>query len=135
MSPRENRISSDFADYELQITNPIQVASQLLRSIPQAHFPSADIQRFVRLTSSIRVGFAIAALFATASAGSPAKTAGTDPNVEWEFHSLVPLGSEALELMPAREQVVLLATAEAAPFEGWRRVLDGRGKILVGADG
>ncbi len=71
----------------------------------------------------LRMVLAAVAILASAAAGTPPKApVAADPNVELEFHSLMPLGFEALQLMPARSPVVLLATAEASAWDGWRRI-------------
>jgi hypothetical protein len=54
---------------------------------------------------------------------------------EYEFHSVVPLGTDALQLRPAKRVVNLLATAESHGFEGIRRVPDGDSMAVVGRDG
>jgi len=54
---------------------------------------------------------------------------------EYEFHSVVPLGADALQLRPAKRVVNLLATAESHSFEGIRRVPDGDAMAVVGRDG
>ena len=41
----------------------------------------------------------------------------------WQLHSRIPLGSNRLLLEPSRRSVEMLASAEAAEFEGW--TLDG----------
>jgi len=54
---------------------------------------------------------------------------------EYEFHSVVPLGTDALQLRPAKRVVNLLATAESHSFEGIRRVPDGDAMAVVSRDG
>src|SRR5438105_3806161 len=65
---------------------------------------------------------------------------GADPvttfsDREYEFHSVVPLGTDALQLHPSKRVVNLLASAESHSFEGIRRVQDGDSIAVVSSDG
>jgi hypothetical protein len=55
--------------------------------------------------------------------------------VDWEFHSVVPLGAEALQLPPSDRMFVLFATAESPDFEGMRRYVQGENRILTDRGG
>lgn len=54
---------------------------------------------------------------------------------EREFHSVVPLGAERIDLRPAGRTMYILATAESPTFEGWRARDDGNQRTLLRADG
>ena len=57
-----------------------------------------------------------AALSALAQSNRAAQIMAAD---KWQLHSRIPLGSERLLLEPGHKSVEMLATAEAAEFEGW----------------
>jgi hypothetical protein len=64
----------------------------------------------------------IAALTLTlAAAGMAAGPASKATGWVYDFHSVVPLGADALRLQPAKRIVYLLASAESPGFEGIRR--------------
>jgi hypothetical protein len=67
---------------------------------------------------------ALAVLCGVAFAGSAGK-APPDPDLEYHFHSVVPLGTDAIILKPGKHTVYLLAAAESVGFEGMRRVKAG----------
>lgn len=65
---------------------------------------------------------------------------GRAPNAtgyEREFHSVIPLGAERIDLHPADRNLYILATAESPGFEGWHTREDGSSgdKSLLSADG
>lgn len=55
--------------------------------------------------------------------------------MEYKFHSVVPLGADALLLRPAKKTVYLLASAESSGFEGMRRIDSGSGAAVLASDG
>lgn len=59
--------------------------------------------------------------------------AQNDRDYDVEYHSLVPLGAERIDLRTAKRALFLLATAESPYFEGWHGPSDGR--QLFNADG
>lgn len=70
-----------------------------------------------------------------AAAGVASGPAPKSTPLRYDFHSVVPLGIDALELQPARTTVYLLASAESSAFEGLQRVEhDGRVAVF-GSDG
>lgn len=54
---------------------------------------------------------------------------------EYDFHSVVPLGTDAIELQPAKQTVYLLASAESQGFDGMRLVRQGSRDRILNADG
>jgi len=54
---------------------------------------------------------------------------------EYDFHSVVPLGSDALRLQPARKTVYLMAAAESIGFEGMHRSERDNEVVVSGRDG
>jgi len=54
---------------------------------------------------------------------------------EYEFHSVVPLGSDVLRLQPARKTVYLMASAESAGFEGLHRSEHDNEVVVSGPNG
>lgn len=54
---------------------------------------------------------------------------------DYEFHSVVPLGIDTIQLEPAKVNVNLLASAESSDFEGEKRVGSGNHARLVNASG
>ncbi len=69
-----------------------------------------------------------AALIATvALLVPPALASGTaSPSTKWEldYHSVVPLGEDAVLLQPAKRVLYFLASAQSYEFEGWRDIMD-----------
>jgi hypothetical protein len=61
------------------------------------------------------------ALATTGLAAGPAASVAKSSLWEYDFHSVVPLGADALRLEPAKKTVYLMASAESAEFEGLRR--------------
>ncbi|HTK94981.1 MAG TPA: hypothetical protein VL382_05025 [Terriglobales bacterium] len=55
--------------------------------------------------------------------------------LEYDFHSVVPLGADALVLQPAKKTVYLLVSAESPAFEGIKRRDDGTEVTVTGPDG
>ena len=88
----------------------------------------------MRLKLTTRVVLALLVL-AMSSPALPATAAHPDTNVEWEFHPLLPLGYEAVQLLPAKDAVVLFASAQATQWDGWRRVRQTGGKQVLDRDG
>jgi hypothetical protein len=69
--------------------------------------------------------------------GAPALSAGNggDGNVDWEFHSIIPLGYETFELRSDGAGFNVIASVENAEFDGLRRVAAPRGKQLLTRSG
>ena len=88
----------------------------------------------MRLKLTTRVVLALL-LLAICSPALPATAAHPDTNVEWEFHPLLPLGYEAVQLLPAKEAVVLFASAQAAQWDGWHRARQTGAKQVFDRDG
>lgn len=61
--------------------------------------------------------------------------ASVSPKWELAYHSVVPLGQEAILLQPGNDALTFLASAESIDFEGWRQIYDSAGGTLVTADG
>ena len=55
---------------------------------------------------------------------------GSYDNTEFQFHSVVPLGMESLDLLPPRRVVNLLASATSSEFEGMER-RPSRGHVVL----
>ncbi|HZQ92157.1 MAG TPA: hypothetical protein VFA60_10230 [Terriglobales bacterium] len=95
----------------------------------------------MRATSIIRGALLPGLLLAAFTVGSQARgeegarAASIAPLVDWEFHSVVPLGAEALQLPPADRMFVLFATAESPGFEGMRRYVQGSTRLVKDRDG
>lgn len=73
---------------------------------------------------SLTIAAVVAVLVCTAVAGDPATK-----STEWEhqFHSIIPLGGDALLLTPEKKTVYLLASAESPTFQGMQGATrDGR---------
>src|SRR5437016_4925534 len=66
---------------------------------------------------------------------SNANGAGARSHVEWQFHSVIPLGFEPFLLQPAHLPFTLIASAENPQFEGLRRVATAEGERLVSGEG
>ena len=78
---------------------------------------------------------ALAVLCGVAFAGSAGK-APPDPDLEYRFHSVVPLGTDAVIIKPGKHTVYLLAAAESIGFEGMRRIKEGENTYsLLAPDG
>lgn len=71
-------------------------------------------------------------LAASGAASGPSSKASV---WEYDFHSIVPLGYDALRLHPAKQTVYLMASAESAGFEGMQRRNDNGRVVVTGADG
>src|SRR3954451_13895056 len=54
---------------------------------------------------------------------------------EYDFHSVVPLGTDALRLVPTKKTVYLLASAESPAFEGMKRTERGSEVVVTGPNG
>src|SRR5947208_1397229 len=54
-------------------------------------------------------------------AAGPAASVTKSSLWDYDFHSVVPLGADALRLEPSKKTVYLMACAEAADFEGLKR--------------
>jgi hypothetical protein len=70
-----------------------------------------------------------------AGAGIASSPAKTSPDVEYVYHSLIPLGSETFAVRPWDAVMTVLASAENPRFEGWRRLIHGERHRLVNASG
>lgn len=55
------------------------------------------------------------------------------PDYDREYHSVIPLGAERIELKPSKRALYILATAESPAFEGWHSPMDAH--YLVRPDG
>jgi hypothetical protein len=67
--------------------------------------------------------------------GGAANRAKPSPEVEVEYHSMVPMGMEIFAVRPWHGGLTLMALAENPEFEGWRRLQAGDQTSLVAADG
>lgn len=54
---------------------------------------------------------------------------------EYDFHTVVPLGTDALRLVPAKKTIYLMASAESAAFEGMKRHERDSQIVVEGPDG
>lgn len=63
------------------------------------------------------------------------KEALASPMWEYEFHSLMPLGSEMFLLDGYKGSILLMATAVSPELEGWKRVNYGGSRFLFARDG
>jgi hypothetical protein len=63
------------------------------------------------------------------------KAALSSPLWEYEFHSVMPLGSELFLLDGYKGSVLLMATAVSPELDGWRRVNQGGSRFLYAGDG
>jgi hypothetical protein len=61
--------------------------------------------------------------------------ASLSPKWELAYHSVVPLGEEAILLEPGNHALSFLASAESVDFEGWRQVYNTAGATLLDAGG
>jgi hypothetical protein len=87
--------------------------------------------RSVSLTS-VALAAALALLFTNAFAGDVALSS---PKWELTYHSVVPMGEDALLLQPANRALFFLASAASTGFEGWRRSADSTGNTILAVDG
>lgn len=83
-------------------------------------------------TRYLTIAALIVALTLPGVAAGPASRA---PVLEYDFHSVVPLGTDAIELMPAKKDVFLLASAESSQFEGMKRTNNDGTVTVIGPDG
>ncbi len=63
------------------------------------------------------------------------KAALPSPLWEYEFHSVMPLGSEMILLDGYKGSVLLMATAVSPELDGWHRVNQGGSRFLYAGDG
>lgn len=70
-----------------------------------------------------------------AGAGLASGPAKPSPDVEYVYHSLIPLGVETFAVRPWDAVMTVLASAENPHFEGWRRLTQGEKHRLVTAGG
>jgi len=82
-----------------------------------------------RCLTTLALGCALAA--AAAASGPAAKSSPWD----YDFRSVVPLGYDALRLLPEKKTVYLLASAESAEFEGLRRRAESGRPVVTGRNG
>jgi len=84
-----------------------------------------------------RVTFAVATLLLLAC--PPAVLGGkaepSSPLLEYEFHSVMPLGSEIFVLDGYQGSVLLKATAVSPQLDGWKRMKQGGSRFVFAADG
>ena len=64
-----------------------------------------------------------------------ADIASSSPKWELAYHSVIPMGEDALLLRPSNRELFFLASAESSGFEGWHRPLGDSRKIMLSADG
>jgi hypothetical protein len=83
---------------------------------------------------TVLIAFALL-LVAWATSGVAADSAHPSPTVAFEYHSVIPLGSDNLLLEPSKTPLFLLASAESRDFDGWRQVDDGSNHFIYGPDG
>ena len=75
-------------------------------------------------------------VFVAAAFADPGKKAPADPDLEYTFHSVLPLGVDAVALKPGKHTVYLLAAAESVGFDGMRRIRTAPGQYqMVDASG
>jgi hypothetical protein len=70
-----------------------------------------------------------------AVSGIAADSAHSSPVVAYEYHSVIPLGSDNLLLLPAKLPMFLMVSAESPEFEGWREVDQGARRTIYAANG
>lgn len=78
----------------------------------------------IRLLAIILFAFGVSQL--PLAAGNP--SAGS---VDWQFHSVIPLGYEAFVLRPDGASFNMIGSVESAEFDGVRRVVGQHGKLLL----
>jgi hypothetical protein len=61
--------------------------------------------------------------------------ASLSPKWELAYHSVVPLGQDAILLEPGNHALFFLASAESIDFEGWRQIYNENRTSLLAADG
>ncbi len=74
-------------------------------------------------------------LISLTAVGRTSRAVAASPTVEFVYHSLVPLGSEAFSLPPGKTVLTILASAENPQFAGWRSELYQQHRSLVDAAG
>jgi len=84
--------------------------------------------------SAIRASALLLLLPFVTAVGGPVNRAKSSPEVEVEYHSMVPLGMETFAVRPWHSTLTVMALAENPEFEGWRR-LSGTERKLVTTDG
>jgi hypothetical protein len=89
------------------------------------------MQNTTRLRCLTITAFALLPAVLGNASGPAAKTTAW----QYEFHSVVPLGYDAVRLQPAKATVYLLASAESAGFEGMQRRQDNGRVVVTGANG
>jgi hypothetical protein len=70
-----------------------------------------------------------------AGSGIASSPATPSSDVEYVYHSLIPLGSDAFLVQPWNSVLTVLASVENPHFEGWRREMSGGRRRLVNASG
>lgn len=83
-------------------------------------------------TRYVTIAALIVALTLPGVAAGPASRSSV---LEYDFHSVVPLGTDAIELMPSKKTVYLLASAESSEFEGMKRTDSDGGVTVLTSDG
>ena len=81
---------------------------------------------------TLALGTMLACLAGAAVASGPANPS---PDVEYVYHTLIPLGSDAFLVQPWGSVLTVLASVENPHFEGWRRQSFGERRRLVNASG
>jgi hypothetical protein len=56
-----------------------------------------------------------------------------DPVNDRQYHSIIPLGAERIDLKPSKRELFILATAESPAFEGWHSPMGAQ--YLLNPDG
>ena len=74
-------------------------------------------------------------LFACPPGAMGGKAALTSPMWEFEFHSVMPLGSEMFVLDGYKGSILLMATAVSPEIDGWKRVNHGGSRFLFASNG
>ncbi len=74
-------------------------------------------------------------LFACPPGVQGSKAAPASPTLDYEFHSVMPLGSEMFLLDGYKGSVLLMATAISPELEGWKRENYGGSRFLLAQDG
>ncbi len=70
-----------------------------------------------------------------AGSGIAADSAHPASTVAYEYHSVIPLGTDNLLLEPSKTPLFLLVSAESRGFDGWREVDEGAHHMLYAPDG
>jgi hypothetical protein len=85
----------------------------------------------VRIGIRFRAFAVVTMLCCLAAAGLASGPAKPSPDVEYVYHSLIPLGSETFSVQPWGSVLTVLASAENPDFEGWRQQhFSGRRRLL-----